>query len=59
MKIEVDKNGNMLLKEVFCAVGFETEKREHFSICMRDSGFEFLYNGVWYEAKNGIIKSLK
>jgi hypothetical protein len=30
-----------------------TEKGEEMYICMRDSGFEFTYQGVNYEAKNG------
>ncbi len=27
------------------------------TICMRDSGFEFKYQGEWYYAKNGCVQS--
>lgn len=58
MKIETDKNGDIILKEVFSGVGFETADGETFGICMRDSGFEFNYNGVWYSAQQGKITKM-
>lgn len=58
MKIQVDENNEILLTEVFTGVKFKTNDGEFFNICMRDNGFEFNYNGIWYEAKNGIIQKL-
>ncbi len=55
MKIEVDYNRQIVLKEVFDGILLESEDKETFGICMRDSGFEFNYQGVWYEAKEGTI----
>ena len=41
MKIEVGEHGELILREVFSGVVFKTGDGEEFSICMRDSGFEF------------------
>lgn len=59
MKIEVNENGCLKFKEVYLGVEFESNDGERFSICMRDSGFEFNYMGTMYEAKNGILKKLE
>lgn len=58
MKIETNENGEIILKEVYLGVGLESDDKEFFGICMRDTGFEFNYNGQWYEAKQGEIKKL-
>jgi len=67
MKIEIKQNGNLsyievggdvTLKEVYNGVGLVSNIGERFSICMRDSGFEFNYNDIWYEAKEGVLKKL-
>ena len=58
MKIEIDKNREFLLTEVYSGVGLKTKDGEYLGICMRDSGFEFNYNGTWYEAKNGLVQKL-
>ena len=57
MKVEAS-NGEIILKEVFSGIELKTKDKESFSICMRDSGFEFYYAGILYEAKNGIVKVL-
>ena len=56
MRIESDRQGDITLSEVYEVIKLETEDGEILSICMRDSGFEISYDGVWYEAKcyNGI-----
>ncbi len=59
MKIEVNEDGNIVLKEVYTGVGLESNDGESFGICMRDSGFEFNYEGTRYEAKNGIVKKME
>lgn len=58
MKISTDENGDIEVTEVFNGIKLKSGAGETFGICMRDSGFEFVYNGIWYEAKEGIIKNL-
>lgn len=57
MKLEVGKCGTIILKEVFNGIQLETDK-EYMVISMRDSGFEFNYNGKIYSAKNNIVERL-
>ena len=57
MIIQIDSENNIILKKVYNGIGLESDDNEFFSICMRDSGFEFKYNNIWYEAKEGIIRS--
>jgi hypothetical protein len=45
MKISVAGDRSILLEEVFSGVGFKTKDGEEFGICMRDTGYEFNYNG--------------
>ena len=58
MKIEVNENREIVLKEVYIGVGLESNDKEFFGICMRDSGFEFTYEGQNYSAQKGVIKKL-
>lgn len=58
MKIEVDEERNIVLKEVFSGVGLETRDGEFMGICMRDSGFEFTYEGASYSAQKGVITKM-
>ncbi len=58
MKITVNENRDIILKEVFNGVGLESQAGEEFGICMRDSGFEFNYGGDWYEAKGGKVTKM-
>ena len=55
MKISVDENRNILLEEVYNPVVLKTQDGEKLSICMRDSGFEFAYEGLSYSAQRGRI----
>ena len=57
MKLTTDENG-ILLQEVYSGIGLKTRDGEYMGICMRDTGFEFNYQGVWYEAKQGVVKKL-
>lgn len=59
MKISVGSDRSILLEEVYNGVGLKTRDGEYMGICMRDSGFEFRYNGTWYSAKQGIVKKMK
>lgn len=56
MQIEVEEKGNILLKQVYSSIVLESDNGERLAICMRDTGFEICYDGVWYEAKgyNGV-----
>lgn len=65
MEISNNEDYDFVLKKVFSPVILETEgskkhkiEKETFSICMRDGGFEFNYNGVWYEAKENNINKI-
>ncbi len=58
MRIEVLTDYSFALKEVFSGVLFISPDKEEFGICMRDTGFEFQYAGVWYEAKQGVVNLL-
>lgn len=57
MKLEINEEGVIQLEEVYNSIVLKTEN-ETFSICMRDGGFEFKYNGQWYYALNGSIVKL-
>jgi len=59
MKITVDENRNMELREVFLPLVLVTADGERFSIYMRDSGFEFKYQDEWYFAKEGQLEPFK
>lgn len=55
MKITVNDDSTIVLKEVYNGIEFESDSGEKLSICMRDSGFEFSYAGIKYEAKKGKV----
>lgn len=40
MKIEVNENRDLVLKEVYSGVGMETQEGNRIGICMRDDTFE-------------------
>ena len=58
MDIHVDVDGTLKIKKAFGGLMLETEHGEEMGICMRDTGFEFKYNGEWWEAKNGQVNLL-
>jgi hypothetical protein len=58
MKITVNKENTMQLEKVFNSIVLKTSYGEEMYICMRDSGFEFNYQGKWYFAKEGYIEAL-
>ena len=57
MKLTTDENG-IVLEEVYSGISLKTRDGEFMGICMRDTGFEFNYQGVWYEAKKGVVNKL-
>ena len=59
MKIEVDEFGDIVLKEVYSGINLETNSKENMYICMRDGGFEFIYENKKYSAQEGVIKEME
>jgi hypothetical protein len=55
MEVTVNEHGSIQLEEVFNGVTLKTPDGEIMGICMRDSGFEFNYQGEWYFAKQGFV----
>lgn len=58
MKVTVNEKSEIILKEVYNSIVLESDAGEELSICMRDSGFEFLYGHEMYEAKNGNLHKM-
>ncbi len=56
--IEVEEDRTVVLKKVFAGVILESEEGERIGICMRDTGFEFTYDGKHYEAQKGILREM-
>ena len=59
MKISVTEYSGIQLEEVYNGITLKNDSGETMSICMRDSGFEFNYQGDWYEAKEGKVELMK
>jgi hypothetical protein len=59
MKVTTNENGVIQLEEVFNSIVLKTKDGEQMGICMRDSGFEFNYQGEWYFAKEGFVEPFK
>ena len=55
MNIAVDSTGAIQLKEVYVPINLKSSDGELFSICMRDAGFEFEYQGTKYSAQDGKV----
>lgn len=58
MEITVSEHGTIELRKVFNSIKLVTEDGETMFICMRDSGFEFMYEGEDYSAKEGEVKPI-
>lgn len=56
MKITTTENNDIQLEEVFNRIILKTADGEEMAICMRDSGFEFKYQGEMYFAKEGQVR---
>lgn len=59
MRIEINQYDELELKEVYNTLRLVTQDGEELVICMRDSGFEFIYEGVEYSAQKGEIKRIE
>jgi len=56
MKVTVKEDYTIQLEELFNSIVLKTKDGEEMAICMRDSGFEFKYQGEWYFAKEGHVE---
>jgi hypothetical protein len=59
MKVTVNENREIIIKELYLAIGLESDSGDQLSICMRDGGFEFAYGNKMYEAKEGELKVIR
>lgn len=59
MKVEIGDNYEYIMREVYNGITLITDSDETLSICMRDYGFEFVYEGVRYSAQKGKIKKVE
>lgn len=59
MKIEVNQDYSLQLEQVYLPITLVTDDKEEMTIVMRDSGFEFKYQGDWYSAKEGKVELRK
>ena len=50
------EDGVLVMEEVYNSILLRTNDGEEMAICMRDSGFEFQYQGKWYFAKEGFVE---
>lgn len=55
MEITITENYEFQLEKVFATILLKTQDKEEMRICMRDSGFEFTYQGKYYSAQEGRI----
>ena len=53
MKITTSDNNEIQIEEVNNSITLKTTDGEQMIIWMRDTGFEFKYQGKWYFAKEG------
>lgn len=56
MKITINQDNLIELEEVYNPIVLKTKDGEKISIFMRDTGFEFWYQGEWYFAKEGYLE---
>ena len=59
MKVTTNEHGIIILEDVVIGIDLKTKDGEIMTICMRDSGFEFRYQGEWYFAKEGFVEPFR
>ena len=59
MKILINEEKLIELKEVYNPIVLNAEKGEKISICMRDGGFELRYNSKLYIIHHGEVNEIK
>ena len=59
MKVEVNEDYSLSLKEVFTGVRFETKEGETLAVCMRDGGFEITVGkDMRFRIKDGVLERM-
>jgi hypothetical protein len=58
MRIDIDEQHNLRLKEIYNGVIIETNSGEELFLCMRDSGFEISYGDKRYSLQKGDINEM-
>jgi hypothetical protein len=58
MKVEVNEQGTIVLKDVYNPINLVTRDNETIVITMRDSGFEICYENEFYELKKGTVSKM-
>ena len=56
MEITINEHGVIQVEKLFNGITLKTTSGETMTICMRDSGFEFNYQGELYFAKEGYVE---
>ena len=59
MRVSVDEKNGILIEDLYVGITLKTVDGETMSICARDSGFEFEYQGEKYFAKEGFVEPFK
>lgn len=56
--MKINEDGDLQLEQVYSGILLKTDTGQTMGICMRDGGFEFSHNGVWYSANLGEVKKM-
>jgi hypothetical protein len=56
MELSVNERGTIELKEVYNPIKLISDEKEELIVCMRDSGFEIMYQGKNYSLKENELK---
>lgn len=56
MKISINQDNSFQLEQFYLPITLVSDNDEEMSICLRDGGFEFKYQGEWYFAKEGYVE---
>jgi hypothetical protein len=59
MKISINQDDSFQLEQFYLPITLVSDNKEEISICLRDGGFEFKYQGDLYAAKNGKVELMK
>jgi len=58
MKLSVNERGTIELKEVYNPIKLISNEKEELIVCMRDSGFEIMYEGKKYSLNKSELKKM-
>jgi hypothetical protein len=59
MELSVNERGTIELKEVYNPIKLISDEKEELIVCMRDSGFEIMYQGKNYSLKENELKEMR